>query len=50
MQDNLKILYKLSPYINVNRKKSMIEFFSYKTNKVQLIFENISNPLNVVRK
>jgi hypothetical protein len=50
MQDNLKILYKLTPYMNVVRKKSMIEFFSYKTNKVHLLFENIANPMNVVSR
>ncbi len=48
MQNNFKILHKMTPYMNAGRKKSMIEFFSHKTNKVQLLFENIANPLNVV--
>ena len=48
MKKNLKILYKLCPRISDLRKKSMIEFFTHKTDKIHLLFENISNPMNVV--
>ncbi len=48
-QNQLKILYNLCPLITEIRRKKIIEYFSYKTNKVQIVFENLSNPLNAVK-
>jgi hypothetical protein len=49
MNHHLKIIYKLVPHLREARRKNMIEHFTYKTNKVHLIFENLSNPHNAVR-
>ena len=46
--NHLKVLYKFSPLITEVRRRKIIDYFSFKTNKVQIIFENLSNPLNAV--
>jgi hypothetical protein len=48
MEKNLNIIYRLIPFLNTQRRKSIIELISYKSDKVQLLFENVSNPMNVV--
>jgi len=48
LRKNLKIIYSLSKYLNNERKQSLINCYSFKTNKIQLMFENISDPFNVV--
>jgi hypothetical protein len=48
MENYLKIIHKLAPHLREARKRNMIEHFTYKTNKVQLIFENLTNPHNAV--
>jgi len=50
IENYLKIIYKLSPMIGKEKRSHISDYFSYKTNKIQLIFENISNPYNAVRK
>ena len=47
---NLKTIYTLSKFLNSDRKQSLVNCFRYKTDKVQLMFENISNPMNVVKR
>ena len=46
--DYLNIIYKLAPKFEIKRKKTMIDCFSYKTDKVHLLFENLSDPHNAV--
>ena len=48
IENYLKIIFKLSKMVNSEKKIRISEYFSYRTNKVQLVFENISNPLNAV--
>jgi hypothetical protein len=48
MQKNLNVIHRLIPFLNLQRRKSIIELFSFKSDKVQLLFENVSNPMNVV--
>lgn len=48
MVQNLIKLYKLTPFINTSRKNSLIQCLRYKSDKVQLVFENVTNPLNAV--
>jgi hypothetical protein len=48
LNKNLKIIFKLNKFLPKQRKKTLIDIFSYKTNKIELMFENISNPMNVV--
>ena len=50
MEKNLNVIHGLIPFINNRRRQSIIELFSHKTDKIQLMFENISNPNNIVNK
>ena len=34
--------------ISKEKRLNLSDYFSYKTNKIQLVFENISNPFNAV--
>lgn len=48
MEKNLKVIHRLIPFINKRRRQSIVELFSHKTDKVQLMFENVYNPNNIV--
>lgn len=49
LENHLKVIYKLIPHVNLKRRSTMVDYFAHKTNKVQLLFENISIPLNIVK-
>jgi hypothetical protein len=45
---SLKVIYNLAPHLSNTKKLSLIDYFKYKTGKVQLMFEGVCNPANVV--
>lgn len=48
LEKKLKVIHKLSRLIPDPRREALINFLSYKTDKIQLVFENISNAHNIV--
>ncbi len=48
LRKNLQIIHSFSKHLSNERKQSLINCFSFKTNKIQIMFENISDPFNVV--
>ncbi len=48
LNEKLKAINLTSQLMGNNRRLSLINFLTHKTDKIQLVFENISNPQNVV--
>jgi hypothetical protein len=48
IEKKLSTIYKISRILSEKRKFNLIEYMSYKSDKIQLVFENISNSQNIV--
>ena len=48
IEKKLNAIYSISQLIPHERRFSLINYLSYKTDKIQLVFENVSNPQNIV--
>jgi len=48
LENKLKAIYSISQLMPQPRRAALINFLSHKTDKIQLVFENISNPQNIV--
>lgn len=49
LENKLKAIHSISKLMAQPRRLSLINFLTHKTDKIQLVFENISNPQNIVR-
>lgn len=50
LENKLRAIYSISQLMAQPRRLSLINFLTNKTDKIQLVFENISNPQNIVIK
>lgn len=48
IEDKLTCIHKISRILSERRKSNLINYLSYKSDKIQLVFENISNSQNIV--